>query len=916
VDFRLPPLNGGERVYRALLCLYPARFRRAFAQDLVEIFRDQRRDAYRAGIPRGVFWFSVLRDLVTQALADRVASTWSILRRRPDPNREDFLMAGVQRALQLTELRYAIRRLLRAPSFTITTVFVLALGIGATTALFSVVNGVLLRPLPYPASNELVELTHSVDVSGKRSVDQSDASVLLYQEHARELSGIGAWRDRDVNLGLVDGESGEPERLSAAAVTANLFDVLKVSPLMGRTFEGGEDRVGAAPVVLVSYGFWQRHFHGESSVLGRRVVVDGVSREIVGVMPRTFVFPRTAPELWLPIALDPAHANAGSFNYHGVARLRNGATVTSARADLERVSPMLLEEFPSGIPPAMWQQAHVRPVVTPFRDAIVGGVSRLLWILLASATLVLMIACANVANLFLVRAESRQLELAVRSALGSGIAGIVAQSVSESLVLSMAGGVIGAGLAALGVSLATRFAADLGVPRLEQVSVDARVFGFAMALSVLCALLVSLIPVLRARRVPIASALRSSGRGSTDGAQRRRTRSILVVAQVALALMLVASSGLLARSFARLSNVEPGFNPVDVAMTRLVLSSERYRTSASRVRFYDRLLEVVRALPGVRAAALSDWVPLTDDHNDNVLSVEDHPLPPNAVPRVHFTPTVDPQYFKAMSIALLAGRTFEAPDPTKPSNEAVVSRAFAERYWPGGGALGKRVRPGLDGRWLTIVGVVSDVHYAALDAPADDAVYLPLSSADSGAVSAPRDAALLIRTVAGQESVERAVRSAVHTLDPSLPTYDERALTSVVSSASARARTMMILLALASVLALILGAVGIYGVTAYGVTLRHREIGVRIALGAQPVEVSRMIARQGIGLALTGVVIGTACALATTRLLTGMLYNVSPVDPLTFAATCTILLGVASFASWLPARRAAAIDPADTLRLG
>jgi putative ABC transport system permease protein len=527
--------------------------------------------------------------------------------------------------------------------------------------------------------------------------------------------------------------------------------------------------------------------------------------------------------------------------------------------------------------------------------------------------LVLLIACANVANLFLVRGEARQLELAVRGALGSGIAGIVAQCLSESLVLAAAGGVIGVLLAMVGVSWAAGWADKLQVPRLEQVAIDGQVLAFALAVCAVSTLLVSLIPLLRARRVPIAIVLRESGRGSTAGAERQRTRGALVVAQVALALVLVAGSGLLGRSFTHLQNVKPGFDGRDVSMTRLALSHATYPTASSRVQLYGRVLDQVRALPGVKEATITDWVPLTDDHNDVVVTVEDHPLPPDALPNDHYVATVDPNYFKTMGIPLLAGETLESPYRGQPSPNVVVSKAFAEHYWPGGIALGKKIRPSLDGPWFTIVGEVGNVHYEALNKPAETAVYMPLLPTDSTAWNTPAFVSLLVRTEGGQD-VALPVRNIVHALDPALPTYDQQSLSSVVFTATSRARVTMLLLVIASSLALILGAVGLYGVLAYGVSLRQREIGVRIVLGARPSEVSWMVSRQALGLALAGIAIGIGFALAATRLLRGLLYDVSPTDPLTLGATCLGLLAMAAMASWVPARRAAAVDPSEALR--
>jgi len=912
-DFRVPPLNGGERLYRALLHLYPRCFRLAFDRDLIEAFRDQRRAAAVRRTSRFVFAFVVVNDLLTQAIAERASTLWSVLRRRPAPDSEGPMPSGRQPVLTLADLRYAARRLLRVPSFTVTTVFVLALGVGATTAVFSVVNGVLLRPLPYANPARLVALTHTMDLSGVSRVDQSDASVLFYQEHATTFTGIGAWRDQDVNLELVDGKAATPERIAASQVTANLFQVLGIPPLVGRDFRRGEDRPDASPVVILSYGFWQRHFSGARSAIGKRIVTDGISREVVGVMPKSFVFPRSSPELWYPLQFDPTKTSPASFNFQGLGRLRDDATMASAQADLSHVLPGLLDEFPGGIPRTMWDQAHIRAKVSPLLQSIVGDVSSLLWILLGSVAIVLLIACANVANLFLVRGEARQLELAVRGALGSGVAGIVAQCLSESLVLAAAGGALGVMFAMIGVAWAGTWADKMSVPRLEQVSIDGRVLAFALAVCAVSTLLVSLIPLLRARRVPIAIVLRESGRGSTAGAERQRTRSALVVAQVALALVLIAGAGLLARSFTRLRNVQPGFDGRNVSMTRLALSSKRYPTGEASVQFYGRLLDQVRALPGVRDATISDWVPLTDDHSDEVVTVEDHPLPPDVLPADHFVAVVDPNYFKTMGIPLLEGQTMDSPYRGQPSRSAVVSKAFADRYWPGGSALGKNIRPSLDGAWFTIVGVVGNVHLDKLSKPAEDAIYMPLLAVDSIASNTPTFVTLLVRTQ-GKQDVELPIRNIVHALDPALPTYDQRPLSSVVAAASSRARVTVVLLVIASTLALILGTVGLYGVLAYGVSLRQREIGVRIVLGAPPAQVSWMVSRQALGLTLAGIAIGTVIALAATRLLSGLLYDVSPTDPLTLGATCAGLLVMAGVASWVPARRAAAVDPSEALR--
>jgi predicted permease len=914
VDFQTPSPSNAERLYRLLLHLYPADFRRAFQRELVEAFRDQRRAARRDGVRGTAFWPVILQDLLTQALSERATATWRAtwLAAPFDPDRS--LVSGVLLALRLTALRLAIRRLMRSPNFTVTTVVVLALGIGATTGVFSVVNGVLLRPLAYARADRLVALGHTVDVSGKTRVDESDASILLYQEHARAFSGVGAYRDRDANLGAVQGDPTPAVRVSIASVTANLFDVLQVQPSLGRTFEPGEDRVGAAPVAVISDQLWRSRFRGRVSAIGKRIVVDGESREVIGVMPPGFAYPHSSSVLWIPIAFDAAHANAASFGYLGVARLGDGVTIERAREDLERLIPQTLVEFPSGIPPAMWAHANVHATVMSLRDSITGGVSRVLWILLGSMCLVLVIACANVAGLFLVRGDSRQDEFAVRSALGSGNAEIVAQCLSEAFILAAASGFVGVTMTIPTVSLARRFGSSLSVPRLDQVDVDGRVMLFALAITVLCAVLISVVPVLRVRLVPIAEVLRRAGRGSSSGEGIKHfARSTLVVAQIALALVLVSASGLLGRSFARMRQVEPGFDVNGIDVSRLVIPNASYPTAASAIQLYSRLLEHVRALPGVSDASITNWVPLTDDHQDNIIGIEDHPMQPGAVPRVHVLANVEGRYFGTMGIPFLAGRTFSALDPRRPATEVVVSKAFAERYWPNSSPLGKRVRQGIAGRWFTIIGEVGNVHFDALTEPVNDALYFPLATQDTDRVTVPCYVALVVRHTSALDDIS-AIRAAVHAVDSSMPTYDDRSMASVVSAASARARVMLVLLAAASALAIILGTVGTYGAMAYRVSLRRQEIGVRVALGARPADVRRMISRNGVTLGIAGVATGLLCAVVVTRLVRTLLYDVSPTDAPTLCAASLVILAATFFSSWIPARHAASISPADALR--
>jgi predicted permease len=814
-------------------------------------------------------------------------------------------------------VRFALRRLAAAPGFAVAVLLMLALGVGATTTVFCVVDGILLRPLPFDQPERLVDLTHSIAIAGRSTIDQSDGTFLLYQRYARaSFENMGAWRTRGANLGMPGGSDGDAERVAATGVTAGFFPTLRATALRGRTFKPGDDRPGAPRVMVISDALWRRKFGGDPAIVGRRLVVDGSEREVIGVMPGDFHYPDASTSMWFPLAFDPAQANPASFNFHVVARLRPGVDRNMAAAELDRYLPRLLDEFPADIPREMWEQAHVRPVVTPLRDAVVGNVGRLLWILLGAVGLLLFIACANVASLFLVRAEGARRDLAIRLALGAGRRAVLAQYLSEALVLAVGGGVLGVLLAVVGVHALRLSPAGANLPRLAEVSVDGRVLLFAIGVTTLSAVAVSLLPMLRSRRVAPGIVLKEASRSATTGRDRQRARSTLVVAQVALALVLVSGSALMARSFARLRDVQPGFDARNVLTVRVALSGASYAPAAARLRFFERALADIRAIPGVRNVAVADWVPLTDDHNDSVVQIEDQPLPSGAVPPDLPLTFVSADYFATFGIPLISGRTFDRPDITRPSDEVIVSRSLAEHYWKGTSPIGKRLRASLSGPWFTIVGVVGDVHMQSLELPAEELVYFPIVRIDENGRDAdvPTGVALAIRTTGDPTAISPALRSVFRTIDPALPTYDERPMAARLAESTARARFVMLMLGVASLVALVIGMVGLYGVLAYGVTLRRREIGVRMALGASALDVTRMVARRGIVLALLGVSVGLLGALAATRVLHGLLYGVSPTDPVALVATCVTLFAVAALASWLPARQAAAIPPMEALR--
>jgi putative ABC transport system permease protein len=823
-------------------------------------------------------------------------------------------MSDWRQLLARSELRFAARRLRRAPIFAGAVVLVLALGVGMTTAMFSLVNGILLAPLPYRESDRLLRLTHTTSSAGRAAVDLSDAIVMLYQSETRAFDGVAAWRFDDGDL--APSEAGQTAvRVRGARVTANFFDVVGVPPALGRAFAPGADRPGAPRVVVLSHRIWQERLHGDPNAIGRQIDVNDVPRTIVGIMPPRFAYPARHVELWLPLALDPGHTHPETLNLIGIGRLKRGGSSEAARADLARVLTNPGESFQGDAAAARWQETHVAPHVQSLRDSIVGPPSRLLWFVFGSVLLVFLVACTNVAGLLLVRAERAQIEVAVRAAVGSGFIGVLALTLSESLLLSVLGGGAGVLLAVASMRGVRSTGTTLSLPRLEEVGVDAPVLLFALGITVFCALFVSVLPLLRARRISIAQVLRGAGSGPAGSRAPQRVRNALVVSQIALAVVLVTLSGLMTRSLLRLHDVRPGFEADHVVTSRVLLPYAKYGGGV-RLNFFQAMEREAQAIPGVRDVALTDWVPLSGDRHDTAIDVEgDDPSRANAGGTEHAAAYVDGPYFQALRIPMLRGRTFGAQDATRPVAEAIVSHAFAERYWPGWSPLGKRVRP-LSGRWYTIIGEVGDVLYDGLEQPPSEIVYFPIVAAGPQDTSAsmPPALSLVLRTEAGEGETVSAIRRIVAALDPTIPTYDAGSLQQLVHDASARARALAVLLAIASGVTLLLGAVGLYGILAYSVSIRRRELSIRMALGARPADISRMVSLHGLRLAGAGIAIGMVCALATAQLLRGLLYGVSPTDWVTLSATPAALLVVAFLASWIPAHRAAAVPPAEALQ--
>ena len=808
-------------------------------------------------------------------------------------------------------VRPAWRSLLRAPSFTITAVITLALGVGAAVAIFALVNGVLLRALPYGNPDRLVAVWHDMPGVSIHKGNQTRATYYTYRKFARSLAGIGVYQSGAVNVSDPRGGS-EPQRITAAWLTQSVIPVLMVAPLKGRNFTEAEDLPNGPRVVVISEGLWRTRLGADPAVIGRTLEVNGRTHEIVGVMPERFRFPTATTQLWLPLQLDASAQFSGGFNYGAVARLKPGVTVDAANRDLAAVLPRIVEISPNlapGVSTAMLlEQAKPRPFVVPLKNDITGGVAKTLWIVAAAAGLVLFVACANVTNLVLVRADARQRETAVREALGAGRGRVLAHFFSESAVITTLAGAAGIAAAALAIRLLVSVG-PAEIPRLAEVRIDPTTVAFAVAASLLIAFLCSIVPALRLGAVPLVQALREGGRGGTAGKAQQRVRGALVAAQIAFALVALASSGLLMRTFQRLNAVRPGFNPDGVATFWMSLPRARYPNDAVVVRFYTTLLDRVRALPGVRGAGIASRLPLeTNGMSQDPFYPEGDASYQNKIPPLQLYTTVDGEYFRTMGIPLVAGRTFGSLDAQR-SDEAIISQATAYQFFgdsTGRSVIGKRFREDPSAPWHTIIGVVGSTRDTALAAAPSMAVY------SSGAQNTM---ALAVRTAGDASAIIPTVTRTVRELDPSLPLFDVRPMTAVFRASMAQLSFTILVLGAAAVVTLALGTIGLYGLMAYVVTLSMREMGVRLALGATPRSVVAMLTRQGVLLAGVGIGVGLVLFAAVTRFLRTLLFGVAPSDPLTLAVTSLILIAIAALASWIPARRTSRLDPVDVLRV-
>jgi predicted permease len=817
------------------------------------------------------------------------------------------------------DLRFGVRRLCKSPGFTVVALLTIAIGIGANAAVFSVVNSVLLKPLNYPKADELVAL-HQVAPGAEGLADFENGLLLspsmyfTYSEHNQTFKSLGVWATGTANVtGLA-----EPEQVRTVGVSDGVFETLGVPPAVGRWLSPADQVPNGPQRVMLSYGYWQRRFGGDPAVIGRSLNVDSLAREIVGVMPQGFRFVGSDFDLTVPVAFDRGSLTLSGFGLHGIARLKPGATIAEADADITRMLPIWMNSWSNGpgTNPHIFEKLRITPMIRPLKREVIGDVGELLWVVMGTIGVVMLIACANVTNLLLVRVEARQQELAMRTTLGAGWTRIVRGLLVESVMLGLIGGAAGVGLAYVGVRFLVAIAPS-NLPRLNEIATNARTLVFTLILSVLSGLLFGLIPALKYARTRASSALRNAGRAISVSRQRRRARDLLVVGQVAMALVLLVSAGLMIRTFAATQKVEPGFTDPQHLQTMRISIPDSIAEPERVTRTQKAILDNLLAIPGVKSAGFASEMPMEGFHlawnsvfaQDKVYS-DDAIVPPSRLYK-----DISPGFLQAAGTRLVAGREMTWSEVYALRPVVMVSENLAREL--GGtpsAAVGKHVRESSNMAWHEVVGVIQDVREKGVQEKAPEIVYWPPLVQNRYAPSV-RAATFVIRSErAGTESFLKEIRSAVWSVNPELPLASMRTMQEVYDKSVARTSFTLVMLGIAGAIALALGIIGIYGVVSYTVSQRQREIGVRLALGAPGSEVLRMVLRQGAKLALVGVVIGIGAAFGLTRLMTNLLYGVTAHDPLTFLAVATLLILVALFACYIPARRATLIDPMTAIR--
>ncbi len=815
----------------------------------------------------------------------------------------------------LSDLRYTLRRLRQKPGFATACLLTLALGIGATTAIFSVMEGVLWKPLPYPDAARIVALRHTAPGIHIDDLNMAGSLYFTYREENRVFQDVAMWRYDTVTItGLA-----QPEEVPALVVAHRFLPVLGVLPAMGRAFTPADDDPQSQRTVILTDGYWRSRLGADPSVLGRRIVMDGEARQVVGVMPPSFQFLDRPVSLLFPFRMRRADIRLISFCCEGIARLKPGITLAQANADVARMLSIAPAKFAvnPGFSAHIWAESRIAPRIRPLKDVLVGSLGKMLWVLMGTVGIVLLIACANAANLLLVRADSRRHELAIRAALGAARGRIARELLLESTLLGLAGGALGLALAyaALHLLAASGLA---NLPRLHDIAIDPIVVAFALAVSLASGLLFGLIPVFKYARPQLSEALRGAGRSQSQSRERHRARNLLVVVQVALALVLLIASGLMIRTFQALHHVDPGFSHQQPMETlRLSIPESPGDAPVTAIRTEEEILRQIQSIPGVSAAAIISDLPMEGGTNDPVYADRQN-AQPGAVPPIRRYKFVSPGYFATTGARLLAGREFTWAETYNAAPLAVISENMAREFWRDPhSAIGQRIRPTLQDDWREIVGVVADLHDDGLDQKAPGIVYWPLlrKNFESAPVDVSRGIGIIVRTPrAGTMALLADLQKAVAAVNPALPVAAVQTMASIYGRSLARTAFALVLLAIAGAMALLLGVIGIYGVIAYSVAQRTREIGIRLALGATLREVTIVFVRHGLVLSAIGAACGLAAALALTRLMQSLLYNVGTADPLTYAGVSLLLILAATLASYLPARKAAKVDPSEALR--
>jgi predicted permease len=816
-----------------------------------------------------------------------------------------------------SQLRQIFRRLRRTPMFTVIVLFTLAAAIGANTAVFSVVDGVLLKPLPYPHAGRLVGVWHSAPGLNIAELNMAPSNYFVYHDQSRTFQNVGIYSGDSASVTGV----GEPQQVPALDVTASILPTLGIPPLIGRTFTQKDDSPGAPKTVVLMYGYWQRKFGGKHSVIGQTIRIDGKPHIVIGVMPQRFHFlDRDDLAMLLPLQFDRNKTYLGNFSYEGIARLKPGATIAQANADVARMLPIVMRSFPPppGFSLELFKKAHIGPDVHPLKQDVIGNVSTLLWVLMGSIGMVLLIACANVANLLLVRAEGRQQELTLRAALGATRRQIAGELLLESLVLGLLGSILGLALAFGALRLLVTMAPS-GLPRLGDIGINGPVLLFTLGITIFASLLFGAVPILKYAGVHAATGLREGGRTLSQSRSRHRARNILVTVQVALAFVLLVCSGLMIRTFRALTEVNPGFShPAQLQSFRLYIPETEVAKPEDVLPIQQQMMRKIAALPGVSSVSLTSAIPMDGNSSNDPVFAEDHSYAPGELPPICRFYRVSPGYFHTMGIPFVAGRSFTWTDTYNKLPVALVSEKMARQYWgSAANAIGKRVRVSTKDDWREVIGVVTDVHSLGMTIPTHPTIYWPLQlkNFESQKLSIRRSVAFVIRSPqAGSGNLMREVRQAVWSVDANLPVYSAHTVAYFYQRSISRTSFTLVMLAIAGAMALLLGTVGLYGVIAYSVTQRTREIGIRMALGAQEGQLTGMFVRQGLLLTALGVVCGLAAAIAAMRLMSSLLFHVSTVDPLTYAVATVGLVAAALLASYVPSRRARSVDPVVALR--